>query len=196
MKRSIQLQLMSFVILFFLASCNKHVDTIAKQDSYQPTTLKGGSFHLGQQYGGGIIFYIDSTGQHGLIAAKADTEEPALWAYKDSLLGVRSSKIGAGKRNTRKTYTILGDQGEGSDYAALRALEYSYKGLHDWYLPSKEELNLLFLNKDMIGGFSPFAYWSSTEYDANLAWFQNFSNGQQIKSDKINSYGVRPIRSF
>ncbi len=196
MKKRILLQLSRAMIIFLLVSCNKNADTIADQDLDPAVTLKQVSFHLGQQYGGGIIFYIDSTGQHGLIAAKADTEEPALWAYKDTLLGVRSSRIGSGKRNTLKTYIILGDQGEGSDYAALRALEYSYKGLHDWYLPSKQELNLLYLQKEMIGGFSPFAYWSSTEYDENFAWFQNFSNGKQIKSDKITSYGIRPIRSF
>ncbi len=196
MKRSLQFIPISTIILFILISCNKNVDIKTNQDLDPAITLRQASFQIGQQYGGGIIFYLDSTGQHGLIAAKADTEEPALWSYKDSLLGVRSSRIGAGKRNTRKTYNILGDQGEGSDYAALRALEYLYKGLHDWYLPSKEELNLLYIQKEVIGGFSPFAYWSSTEYDENLAWFQNFSNGQQIKSDKITSYGVRPIRSF
>ncbi len=196
MKTRIIYPLMSAIILYTVVSCNKIIDTNPGTGSDSALTLKTGSLFIGLQYGGGIIFYIDSTGQHGLIAAKADTEEPALWAYKDSLLGVRSSRIGSGKRNTLKTYIILGDQGEGSDYAALRALEYSYKGLHDWYLPSKQELNLLYLQKEMIGGFSPFAYWSSTEYDENLAWFQNFSNGQQIKSDKITSYGIRPIRSF
>lgn len=196
MKSSIKILPISAMILFILVACNKNLDTSTKQDLIPAVTFKQSSFQVGQQFGGGIIFYIDSTGLHGLIAAKADTEEPALWAYKDSLLGVRSSKVGAGKRNTRKTYLILGDQGEGSDYAALRALEYTYKGLHDWYLPSKEELNLLYMQKEMIGGFSPFAYWSSTEFDENLAWFQNFSNGQQIKSDKITSYAVRPIRSF
>lgn len=196
MKSSIKILPISAMILFILVACNKNLDTSTKQDLIPSVTFKQSSFQVGQQFGGGIIFYIDSTGLHGLIAAKADTEEPALWAYKDSLLGVRSSKVGAGKRNTRKTYFILGDQGEGSDYAALRALEYTYKGLHDWYLPSKEELNLLYMQKEMIGGFSPFAYWSSTEFDENLAWFQNFSNGQQIKSDKITSYAVRPIRSF
>ena len=195
MKSSIKILSIS-ALIFILVSCNKNVDTSTTQDLFPAVTLKQSSFLVGQQFGGGIIFYIDSTGQHGLIAAKADTEEPALWAYKDSLLGVRSSKVGAGKRNTRKIYFILGDQGEGSDYAALRALEYTYKGLHDWYLPSKEELNLLYMQKERIGGFSPFAYWSSTEFDEKLAWFQNFSNGQQIKSDKITSYAVRPIRSF
>ena len=191
-----KIQLLGFLCIIMLVSCNKNVETIDTKDMPPGNTYKAGNFHIGQHYGGGIIFYIDATGQHGFIAAKEDAEEPAFWAYKDSLLGVRSPRIGTGKRNTWKTYQILGDMGEGSDYAALRALENKFKGFHDWYLPSKDELNLLFQQKEIIGGFSAFAYWSSTEYNAGLAWFLNFENGEQIKSAKLNSYAVRPIRDF
>ena len=48
-----------------------------------------------------------------------------------------------------------------------------------WRLPSKEELNVLYQNKEKIGGFAPYAYWSSTEVNADLVMLQNFNGGGQ-----------------
>ena len=55
-------------------------------------------------------------------------------------------------------------------------------GYDDWYLPSKDELNKLYLNKDAIGGFVNATYWSSTQSSSTLAWFQIFSTGTQTVS--------------
>ena len=77
-------------------------------------------------------------------------------------------------------------------------------GYSDWFLPSKDELNLMYLyigqgNTGIlgnVGNFSDNYYWSSTEDDINYAWLQNFFNGFQGGYDKTNSYYVRAVRAF
>jgi hypothetical protein len=86
-----------------------------------------------------------------------------------------------------------------TSYAAGLARAYAGGGYTDWYLPSKDELNKLYLNRTAIGGFAAditFAYWSSTE-NANLfAWVQSFYSGSQSLDTKDDTYNVRAIRAF
>ena len=65
-----------------------------------------------------------------------------------------------------------------------------------WRLPTKEELHEMYEKRDMVGGFASFSYWSSSEYDYNLAWSQNFFNGNQTNDDKFNFGYVRPVRAL
>ena len=65
-----------------------------------------------------------------------------------------------------------------------------------WRLPTKEELNTLYLNKDKIGGFADGFYWSSTEYVYFNAWFQVFYDGTQANYLKKSTFYVRAIRTF
>ena len=65
-----------------------------------------------------------------------------------------------------------------------------------WGLPTKDELNVLYQNKDKIGGFAGNYYWSSTEANNYYAWFQDFNVGVQVNVDKVNAYYVRAIRAF
>ena len=66
----------------------------------------------------------------------------------------------------------------------------------DWYLPSKYELNLLYLQKVAVGGFASAFYWSSTEDDNSYAWVQTFVTGNQINGSKSTTYYVRAVRAF
>ncbi len=75
----------------------------------------------------------------------------------------------------------------------------------DWFLPSKDELNKMYLNKATINttaaansgsDFSANNYWSSTEYDSNTAWVQYFGNGGQGYYDKQHHVSVRAVRAF
>jgi hypothetical protein len=66
----------------------------------------------------------------------------------------------------------------------------------DWYLPSKYELNLLYLQKTAVGGFASAYYWSSSEIYNYFAWIQYFDNGFQYNLFKDYSYYVRAIRAF
>jgi hypothetical protein len=74
--------------------------------------------------------------------------------------------------------------------------EYDAGGFHDWRLPTIDELNLLYENKNLVGSFVRFSYWSSTEYAEHFAWFQNFHNGNRDNDFKDNTCYVRAIRAF
>ena len=65
-----------------------------------------------------------------------------------------------------------------------------------WRLPTKDELNLLYINKDKIGGFANDYYWSSAGYNNGDAWLQDFNNGGQFYSNKYSRYYVRAVRAF
>ena len=64
-----------------------------------------------------------------------------------------------------------------------------------WRLPTKDELDMLYENKEEIGGFADGNYWSSTEHDYNVAWGQSFTNGYQHSYGKGNNYYVRAVRA-
>ena len=65
-----------------------------------------------------------------------------------------------------------------------------------WRLPTREELHLMWLNRDTIGGFAAAFYWSSSEFKLNLAWYQSFFNGYQYYNLKNYSYYVRAVRNI
>ncbi len=187
-----------WLFLFLTAtaiSCTKESDITALSSSQTSSATQ--AYFIGQHFGGGIIFYLDKTGKHGIIAASADLEEAQTWAREDTLTKAQSTKLGGGLNNTNRICKIQGfPQSEADNYAALECAEFQANGYNDWYLPSKDELNELYLHKDIIGGFLPFAYWSSTEANATQAWFQNFGTGTQVLQEKLAGYSVRPVRYF
>jgi Protein of unknown function (DUF1566) len=69
-------------------------------------------------------------------------------------------------------------------------------GHSDWFLPSKDELNQMYIQRTVIGGFSNISYWISSEYDDNLAWNQYLDDGSVYASIKTNVFCVRAIRAF
>lgn len=156
---------------------------------------------IGESYGGGVVFYVYDGGQHGLIARKFDQSSMGIswWAGDHTYTMARANGVGAGKANTA---IIIANQGDGvvDVYAARICNEYSVAidgvTYGDWYLPSKFELNLLYLERSAVGGFVNAFYWSSTEYNSFNAYYQNFSSGFQSYNDKINKRYVRAIRAF
>ncbi len=154
--------------------------------------VNSGPLVIGQKYKGGIIFYIDASGKHGLIAAQTDQSTGIEWGAKIKT-GAIVEEIGSGRRNTDIIVAKLGD----GNYAAKLCADLVLNGYSDWFLPSKDELNQLYLNKDKVGGFSSAFYWSSTEVNnTNVAWKQYFNNGPQRNSPKYNTYYVRAVRAF
>ena len=149
---------------------------------------------IGESYGGGKVFYVYDGGLHGLIVATTDQSAGIRW-YGGSFTNTRAVKngINGGISNTDR---IIINQGAGS-YAAQLCANYNGGNYADWYLPSKYELNLLYDQKTVIGGGANLDYWSSTEYDSNSAWVQNFSDGDQNINFKSQTTAyVRAIRSF
>ena len=165
------------------------------------TNTTTGTFAVGQQFGGGIIFYIDATGQHGLIAATQDVggSGGAKWDYRNNstFLGATSSTDGS--LNTGKIVAALGNT---QSYAARLCTTYSGGVFNDWFLPSRSQLDHLYQQRNVVGGFnlSSGVYWSSTEDDDDKAWtieFENGSNSGRHKEDnKDDNHLVRPIRAF
>ncbi len=189
----------NFYLFLFLAaaviSCKKESDISALSSSGISSAKQ--AYYIGEHFGGGIIFYIDKTGRHGIIAAAADLEEPQPWAREYIVTGAVASKPGSGLNNTNRACKVLGfPLYEADGYAAVECTEIYLNGYNDWYLASKDELNELYLHKDVVGGFLPFSYWSSTEVNATQAWFQNFGTGTQVMQDKFAGYSVRPVRYF
>jgi hypothetical protein len=64
-----------------------------------------------------------------------------------------------------------------------------------WRLPTKDELNMLYENKEEIGGFALIFYWSSTENGYDCAWVQYFVSGNQYSSIKYGKNYVRAVRA-
>jgi len=158
---------------------------------------------VGDSYGGGIVAYIlqdgdpgyDANVQHGLIAATTDQSFDIRW-YNGVYIatGATGTAIGTGSENT---FLIFGVQGAtATSYAAGLARAYTGGGYSDWYLPSKDELNKLYLNKGVVGGFASADYWSSSEANIDYAWAQHFGDGYQGNGTKDYTAYVRAVRAF
>lgn len=156
-------------------------------------TVTNVTFSIGQSYGGGIIFYIDGTGQHGLIAATSDQSTSIQW-YNGSYVSTNTFEGDVGK-GLPNTAAIVGAQGIGI-YAASLCDQLVLNGYSDWFLPCKNELNLLYQQRNLVGGFSNDYYWSSPEYDTFKAWNQYFPYGPQYYAIKSSMACVRAVRAF
>jgi hypothetical protein len=86
----------------------------------------------------------------------------------------------------------------GTGTAAQVASSYSLGGYSDWYLPSKDELNLLYLQRDVVGNFNTSgSYGSSSETGPTTIWYQVFdSYGGQYWGTKGSPFPVRAVRTF
>ncbi len=155
---------------------------------------------IGDTYQGGIIFYLDGSGG-GLIAAPSDQSSGEWGCYGDTISGADDTAIGTGAQNTIDIELGCTTAGTAADICANLTLG----GYSDWFLPSKDELNLMYLKigqgntstSGNVGGFVDNYYWSSTEYDYYSAWNQSFTNGSQGYINKYNPYNsVRAVRAF
>jgi len=158
---------------------------------------------IGDKYGGGIVFYVYDGGLHGLIAASADQSHTGIqWSngtYKWT--GTTGDGVNAGAMNTAMIVATQINNTTGNKFAAKLCADYSVKGADgvtygDWYLPSKAELNLLYLQRYVVGGFVYDNYWSSTEWNFDFAGLVDFTSGEQPDYPKHYVLSVRAIRAF
>jgi len=109
-----------------------------------------------------------------MIAAPSDMGTSNWSTVDGTLLGATATAIGTGKANTTTIVNALGS----SSVSARACTTATFGGYTDWFLPSRDELNLMMLNLAQKGftGFGAFNttyfYWSSTEATRNAAYYQ------------------------
>ena len=185
-----------FVLFFFSL-----VFTTCKNEADIPII----NLSIGDIHQGGVIFYLDATREHGFVCDLQDLGN-AEWGCHDTLIaGADAVGIGEGYKNTIDIEAGCSKANTAADYCANN----SSRGYSDWFLPSKDELNQMYLNKFYIDsialsyGGTPFTtnyYWSSSQtkskHEFDTSWGQYFGNGFQYGYDKSSNCGVRAIRAF
>lgn len=152
-------------------------------------------YNIGESYAGGIIYYVDSTGLHGLVCAEDNQSTGAEWGcYGIEITGADGTAVGTGVQNTADIVAGCSIAG----IAAKICADLVLNDYDDWFLPSKDELNLMYTNLHLhnLGSFAQDVYWSSTEESANLAWCKDFSYGGQGGGGKVATIHVKAIRTF
>jgi hypothetical protein len=163
-------------------------------------TVSAASATVGATFGGGVIAYIYVAGDpgyvagetHGIIAAPSDQSTGIQWGCYGTTVGGTSTALGTGAANTAVVSSTCG-----AGTAARLCADLVLNGYSDWYLPSRDELNKLYINRSSIGGFYEYGdYWSSSEANANDAWYFVFSVGFSSYGNKYYTTYVRAVRAF
>ena len=142
----------------------------------------------------GWITAATPAGQTNCVIPGTSTKDPqCVWSGNAAFrIGTTSNSIGAGYANTSAMLAI--DRLAGRAGTVARAFQGG--GKTDWSLPSKDELNQMYIQRSAIGGFVADYYFSSSELETFYAWSQNFRDGYQYKFFKGRERPVRPVRAF
>ena len=169
--------LVLITLVIILHSCKKQED----------------KFTIGDNANGGVVFYIDETGQHGLVCAPTDQSTGAIWGCYGTGLGT-SRDFGTGNENTITIVNGCSTAG----IAAKICFDLELNSYNDWFLPSIDELALMYTNLKLnnLGDFADKSYWSSSQSGLHGAWRKLFENGRQDYPDKTESFYVRAVRAF
>ena len=148
--------------------------------------------NIGDNVGGGILFYSGAT--YGLVAATRDINIAVNWGlYGTEVLGT-STSIGTGQVNTTAIIDTF------SGFTAAKACDnLVLSGQSDWYLPSRDELEQLYVSgRTFLSGLDNCTnYWTSSQSTQHTAHMQYFLNGTKSSLGKKNqAYKIRPIRTL
>ena len=178
------------ILAFMFTSCKKETDLVIKNNY---------PYRLGEYYQGGVICYIDSTFNHGLITDTIDAYGACNWSIEGDITANTSTSYNSGASNTK---SIIRQESIQMEYAAYWATcNYNMSDYNDWFLPSKDELNLIFKykkdwswNKDQN---NKTIYWSSSNESCGInVWVQDFSNGIQYIYSQLDNASVIRVRKF
>ena len=187
---------------------NDAIDICANTPANENVDENGCHAVLGNYALGGVIFYIDETLNHGLVVALNDNESGEWGCSDEEILNANDSTLGSGYRNT---LAILASDcepaGISAIIAAYSASTFSSEDtlVNDWYLPSIDELKLLYQEREWIDDsltvyngkrFENTTYWSSTQSGTDKAKSLSFGNGSTKSSYKVSVNEVRSIRAF
>jgi hypothetical protein len=149
--------------------------------------------------GGGLVFLISGGLTYEMARKDWDVIESTGIAWCDDTTNsvTTGTAVGDGSANTTAMLALPCTSG-----AAVAARAYPGGGLTDWFLPSKDELNEMWLYSQDGGfntatyGFASGIYWSSSQNAASNAWSQYLDDGYQDYDSKGKSLRVRPVRAF
>ncbi len=165
-------------------------DYQAENDPYSAES----THYIGEYYGGGIVFHVSEDGQHGLICAVVDEstrKQRQNNAFTDTINF--SGGVAGGKILTEGTITS-GDTE--TEYVPVLA-DRRDDNLSDWELATRYDLNKLYLNRHVIGGYGDFATgWKKIEVSSLNTWFQSFMTGARFTNGKDDQVYVRVVRKF
>ena len=169
----------------------------------------GSARYVGELYQGGVIFYVDHTGLHGLICSMVDFNTTMTWSDSpNSIIGPAAQSDWNGQGNSIAIVAQSISVSAADSCDNYTNIDYGTGIYNDWYLPAIDELNILFnarrfvnkaIDTDGNGSTTPLIknnYWSSTENAANFAWLYSFITGNPNVSNKNNKNYVRAIRAF
>lgn len=161
--------------------------------------LKNSSkYSIGDSVDGGIVVYTYGNpldGFKAIIARQIATPQAALLPWAGYIAtgiyygtGATGTTIGSGLDNTLR----IVKKDPTRPIVASEALEYDPSGNPTWYLPSKDELGVIYNNKNLFENATYFTYWSSSESTNNPdeVWVRRFEDGVQWENSKsgINCY--------
>ncbi len=152
---------------------------------------------IGSHFGGGIVFDVDDSGEHGLIAAPHDqTTNKVRWGWN----GITNAlSVDNGQLNTKRIVAFHEARKNKQFCAAKYCDTLSIGGYNDWYLPAINELHKLYKLRHVLGGFLAGDYCSSTEYGKKDAYHIHFKPHKRVEFyyNKVDEdYFVRCIRRF
>ena len=147
---------------------------------------------VGQIYEGGLVFYLDGTGQHGLVCTTSDQSTGTTWGCYGTYIPGTLTAIGTGQANTTVIVNACSEAGR----AARICNDLVMNGYSDCFLPSKDEIYQMYLQKDTLGFVTDLIYWSSSESAFDRAWSQNIYNSAQYNTIKSFTAYVRAVRVF
>ena len=175
-----------------------------------------GDYQIGSITHGGIVFYVDSSGQRGLVASLEDVQlgsYDGVWGnyngfewgcYGNEIEGAKNDFIGGGYQNTLDVINNQCNVEFGSNYynASEACVSYSFMNYSDWFLPSKDELHMLYQSLEPIDYVDfNYHYWSSTQISPNHAWIIGAGGGSGSGSmnpyyHKMETLAIKAIRAF
>ena len=165
------------------------------------STGGGTSRYVGELFGGGIVCWVDHTGQHGLVVSLVELGTGSQWSTVYSITGALSTWNGSGN-----TALILGVSPPAQLCDSYVNANFGTGIFTDWYLPAIDQLSLVYhsryiLNKTIEGvaGASILAnqyYWASAENGSTVAWAYSFNDGYPFTDGKFSTYWVRAVRTF
>lgn len=170
----------------------------------------GTDWEVGGDYQDERVAYILQPGDpnyvageiHGLLVRKSDELTATEWGTTIDVTlyeMFNGTALGDGGLNSSDLRAISNNIQSAIVIAWASRSGYSYSdNINFWYLPSKDELNKIYLNRVAIGGFTGQIYWSSSQYDADNAWVQSFQTGVQSPGLKVSptAMSVRSMRYF